>query len=361
MKGMFDHGGNVFGIARALGISPGDILDFSASINPLGSAPGVKEAVAAAFDRIVHYPDSDCIELQEALARYHGVASDTICVANGSTELIYLLPRLMAGKRALLIAPAFSEYAKALRMAGWESESFVLSGDGGFPLSTAALGMELAKGYDLLFLCNPGNPTGRLYSLAEVAEIIGLCASAGTFLVLDEAFMDFCEEESAKHLLTRGEGGVVLRSMTKFFAIPGLRLGYAIASPQVTARLAALREPWSVNALAQAAGVASLVATEYISATKEYVARERAALFEGLAGMPGLFPYPSAANYNLVELQNGLSARHLREGLLEKRILIRDCANFRGLDKRYFRVAVRTRAENGRLLAALGEILGKSA
>jgi threonine-phosphate decarboxylase len=358
MKETFDHGGTVFAVARHLGVSPDDILDFSASINPLGPPAGVRDAVTAAFDRLVHYPDSGAAELRDALGRRHGLLPGNICVANGSTELIYLVPRLVGGGRGLIVAPPFSEYAKSLSRAGWEIDYLDLSPADGFALSLATLDRRLADGYDLLFLANPGNPTGALTPRHDIAEVIHLCRRRGTFLVLDEAFIDFCEEESATDLVAQGEGAVVLRSMTKFYAIPGLRLGYAVGSEEVIVRLAALREPWSVNTLAQAAGLACLADGEYPDRTRSLVEAERERLSAGIAVLPGLAVYPSAANYLLVRIDAGPTARELAARLLAARVLIRDCSSFRGLSDRFFRVAVRGAGENGRLLEVLGEVFG---
>ncbi len=352
----FDHGGNVFAVARALGIPPEELLDFSASINPLGPAPGVREAVCAAFDRLVHYPDSGAVALTESLAHFHGVAADNVCVANGSTELIYLLPRLVPGKRALIIAPPFAEYARALALAGWEIDYFQLSPAHGFALDWGELETVLEKGYDLLFFCNPGNPTGKLIARGEVERVFELCYTAGTFLVVDEAFMDFCEEESCKDAIVKGERGIILRSMTKFYALPGLRLGYAIGAGKLIGRLQDLRGPWSVNSLAQAAGLASLADIGYREQTLQLVAAERDFLSAGLRAIAGLVPYPSAANYLLVEIRSGISAAELQERLMTEHILIRNCGNFVGLAERFFRVAVRGRQENERLLAVLGRV-----
>jgi threonine-phosphate decarboxylase len=356
MTTAFDHGGTVFAVARVLGIPPEEILDFSASINPLGPVPAVREAVAAAFDRLVHYPDSEATELKERLAEFHGLAPENITVANGSTELIYLAPRLVAGHRGLIVAPPFSEYGKSLSRNGWEYDYLNLSPANGFALDTEALAERLRFGYDLLFLCNPGNPTGRLYPRAEIEAACRLCDEFGTFLVLDEAFMDFCEGESAKGLVAGWNGGVVLRSMTKFFGLPGLRLGYAIGAPEVSGAIAALREPWSVNTPAQVAGIASLADGEYRRRTHAYVERERELLAAGLAVLPGLTVYPSSANYLLVEITTGPDAPELARRLLLQRILIRDCSSFVGLGSRFFRVAVRTTEENRRLLESLGQL-----
>ena len=351
----FDHGGTVFAVARQLGVAPEALLDFSASINPLGPPPGVREAVTAAFDRLVHYPDSDATELILALSRCHGLAPEQVCAANGSTELIYLLPRLVPGRRALVVAPPFSEYGRSLQRAGWETEYFPLSPEDGFALDVNDLADCLAAKYDMLLLGNPGNPTGRLYRREEIVPVLDLCRATGTFPVLDEAFMDFCEEESAKELVAGGEG-LVLRSMTKFYAIPGLRLGYAIGRQDVIARLAALREPWSVNTLAQVAGVAALADADYARYTREYVAAERQWFSATLSELPGIRVYPSSANYLLLE-SAGMSASEIGRRLLAERMLIRECCSFPGLNDRFFRVAVRARAENEKLRLGLAGVL----
>jgi len=348
-----EHGGNVFAMARSLGVPPGELLDFSASINPLGMAPGVATALTANLERLLHYPDKECAELKEALAAYHGMAPAQFAVANGSTELIHLVPRAFGGSRALIVAPAFAEYASALERCGWQIDYLVLEPGSSFALSLAALEMRLAGGYDLLFLCNPANPTGGLLPKDEVARVLELCLASGTFLVLDEAFIDFCEEESAKALIADSERALVLRSMTKFFAIPGLRLGYAIGAPATIAALAALQDPWSVNTAAQLAGIASLKDADYVERTRQYVAGERQRLAEALSQLPGLTVFPSRANYLLAKLENGLSAAKLRTRLLERGVLIRNCGNFVGLDGSYFRVAVRLAEENERLVEAV--------
>jgi len=357
MSSDFDHGGRVFAIARQLGVAPEDILDFSASINPLGLAPGVRSALTAALDRLGHYPDNGCSELREALAGHHGCDPGNVCVGNGSTELIYLLPRLAVARQALLVAPTFSEYEKALRREGWGCDYHLLQSSEGFPLSLPELRRDLVKGYGLMFLCNPGNPTGRLYGREEVGRLLDLCGEAGTLLVVDEAFMDFSEEDSVKHAVIASGRGVVLRSMTKFFAFPGLRLGYALAAPPVASELCRHRQPWSVNSLAQAAGVAALSDTGYAVHTRLYIESERAFLTDRLGALPGMKVYPAAANYLLVEMTDGLTASVLQERLLTERLLIRNCAVFLGLGNRFFRVAVRTREENERLLAALASAI----
>jgi threonine-phosphate decarboxylase len=357
MKPLFDHGGNLFAIARSMGVAPEQLLDFSASINPLGPAPGVKSTLSDAFDRLCHYPERTAQELREALARHHGLDPDRIIAANGSTELIYLVPRLVAGKRALIIAPPFSEYARGVERAGYRYDYFTLNPEDGFSLSLPRLAKELAKGYDLLYFCNPGNPTGALLPLDQCRELLELCQTRGTFLVLDEAFMDFCEEHSARLLAATRDRCLLLRSMTKFYAIPGLRLGYAIATPAVIQQLAQLQEPWSLNTAAQVAGIASLADQDYRDRSLAANVAERARLSAGLAQLPGLSPFPSAANFILVQLQGPVTAAELYRALLQERIIIRDCENFHGLGTSFFRVAVRSGKENEQLLEKLGGIL----
>jgi len=351
-----EHGGNIFSVARSRGIPPEGIVDFSASINPLGMAPGVRGALADCVDRLLHYPDKGAWELKESLAAYHGVEVSRLAVANGSTELIHLLPRVVGGRRGLIVAPAFAEYALALERSGWQIDYLTLKSGDGFALSLPALREKLAERYDMLFICNPGNPTGALIPKHDIAQVIDLCRESGTFLVLDEAFMDFCEEDSAKDLIGGLPRGVILRSMTKFFAIPGLRLGYAIAAAGVIDAIASAQDPWSVNTAAQVAGIASLADPAYREATRRFVAGERDFLCAGINRIPKLRLFPSRANYLLAEIRGEMGAAELRSRLLEKGILIRDCGNFQGLNGRFFRVAVRLREENERLLELLGGI-----
>jgi threonine-phosphate decarboxylase len=215
----------------------------------------------------------------------------------------------------------------------------------------------MARRYDLLFLCNPGNPTGRFYTLEEVGALQRLCRQYRTFLVIDEAFMDFYEEGSAKQLLSREETVLILRSMTKFYGFPGLRLGYAFGAAAVIEELESLCPPWSVGTLAQAAGMAALADLTHADGTRCLVAIERERLAAWLQEIGPLRVYPGTANYLLVEITARLTATELQRRLMERRILIRNCSNFIGLDERFFRVAVRSRKENDRLVAGIASSL----
>ncbi len=348
-----DHGGNIFDVAQQLGLAPSEIADFSASINPLGLSPMVKKAIVSALDSLVHYPDNGHRELKQALADHHGLSPANLVIANGSTELIYNLPATLHGRRALIISPSFSEYARALARHQWEWHHFTLSPENNFLPDLKLLEQALYRGYDALYLCNPSNPGGVLYPRQTIEQIHGLCIASGTVLVLDEAFMDFCEDASAKHIIVRRDNGIVLRSMTKFFGIPGLRLGYAVSGTDLAERLNETGVPWSVNTLAQAAGVAALKDSEHNRQTISHVRRERDFLVDSLSGFSHLKVYPSHTNFLLVEITNGMTSSELKNRLLQQRIMIRDCSSFEGLSPFFFRIAIRTTEENKRLLAAL--------
>lgn len=359
MKISSSHGGTIFSIARQLGVPTESILDFSASINPLGLAKGVRKAAEDAFDLLGHYPEAASPALCHALAEYHAITADNIAVANGSTELIHLLPRLFpkGSGRALIISPAFSEYANALGLAEWKFDYLTLSHKTGFALDFAQVATELAKGYDLFFFCNPGNPSGRIYSLEQIETLYRICKNNGCFFVLDEAFIDFAESNSAKHLLPLSDNGLILRSMTKFFGFPGMRVGYSIASPAIISRLKKFLPPWTVGAIPQAAACAALADAEHCRSTVAFIEKERRDLAKALSELPGFAVFESAANYLLIRLDTGLTAPELQERLLEKLIIIRDCSNFEGLDNRFFRVAVKGSTDNKKLLQALAEVL----
>jgi threonine-phosphate decarboxylase len=350
------HGGDVYHLARTLGVAISDLLDFSANINPLGFPPGLTGAVQEALREIVHYPDRRCRKLRTALAAYHHLTPEAILVGNGSTELIYLAARVLGPRRGLIVTPAFSEYAHALELAR-VPVAFLPTGEShNFTLQE----VPEVQGGDLIFLAHPASPSGAPLDPELFLAVAAAVEAAGAYLLLDEAFVDFVEEASLKLHLGRFSRLMILRSFTKFFGIPGMRLGFLLGAPELVARLAAAQEPWSVNTMAQAMGVACLADQDYMSRTRTLIQREREFLFDRLAALPGLSPFPSVVNYLLVKLTRpGITAAGLRQQMLAHRIVIRDAGNFRGLDERFFRIAVRGRNENERLLAALEQCLGR--
>jgi threonine-phosphate decarboxylase len=352
------HGGNVYAFARAHGVTPERVLDFSASINPLGWPPGARIAYRRASSRIVHYPEPYAETLTSALARYHGLDAAGVLVGNGSTQLIYVLARALAARRVLLVAPLFREHEAAFRLSGARVEHFFLRPPD-FPLSLERLETALTRSYDALVLTNPNSPTGALVPRAQMEELAQMCRRAHTRLAVDETFVDWVEEESIEQLAARSAHVIVLRSLTKFFALPGLRVGYLVAQPRLIKRLWAWLEPWSVNTVAQEVALACLQDRRFVQRSRAFMMRERAWLSEQLAVLNGLQPFPSQANFLLVRITDrGPSASVLVQILAKEHILIRACGDFPGLGKSFFRVAVRTRHENRRLLTALRTVLG---
>ncbi|MDP3181647.1 MAG: threonine-phosphate decarboxylase CobD [Desulfobaccales bacterium] len=348
------HGGDVYHLARTLGVEVKDLLDFSANINPLGFPPEILAAVYEALEEICHYPDRQCLDLKRELAAYHRLTPPEILVGNGSTELIYLIARALRPGKSLIVAPAFSEYEQALKTAQIPMDFYVTKEAHNFTLNEPLK----ARGADLIFLANPASPSGALLPPERLAPIVAALDAAGVYIVLDEAFIDFVEEASLKTYLGRFPHLLILRSFTKFFGIPGMRLGYLLAAPDLIARLGAVQEPWSVNTMAQAMGRACLAAVDFMAQTRDLVTQERQYLLKHLKALPGLTAFPGAVNYLLVKLtRTGWTAAKLQKDLLAHHIVIRDASNFRGLDERFCRMAVRTREENDRLLQALEQCL----
>ncbi len=355
----YSHGGNIAQAARKYGLSEKEIIDFSANINPLGPAPGVYQAVMEEFWRIKHYPDPGCGELPRLLAGHLGVDEKNLLLGNGGAELIYILPRALKIRRALVIAPTFSEYARAVEASGGRVRHVTLPLSG--EASPAGRAADHLPGTDAVFVCNPNNPTGRLFGPGDLLPLLDAAEKAGSHMVVDEAFMDFVpqrQHHSLMSMATRLPNLVVLYSLTKFFGIPGLRLGAAVASADVIGGLRRLKDPWSVNALARVAGEAALRDRDHMALTLKTVGEEREYLFSSLFSLPGLRPFPSEANFLLVDVSGtGLKSADLVEKMAGRGILVRNCANFYGLDDGYIRVAVRTRPENEFLIGALRSVL----
>jgi threonine-phosphate decarboxylase len=350
------HGGNVYEMAAQLGCSVESILDFSASINPLGPPDGLMGEFERLFHRTQHYPDIHNRALLDALVKHHRVAASRIVVGNGSTELIYWLPRVMGIQRAVAALPTFSEYQKAFELAGVEIHKVVGSSETGFQPTVGQLEEAFrVASPEAILVTHPGSPSGLLLSEGVVRWLLD-GARAGAFaLLVDEVFMDFCEEASLKPALDTCPNVTIIRSMTKFYGIPGLRLGYVLTSESLAERLHRFLPPWSVNTLAQVAGSYCLSQETYRERTLTLVKGERDFLQSEMGTIDGLTPLPGVANYLLVRLNERLpDAKVLVRDLLKTdRILVRDCSSFEGLGDRYFRVAVRLRRENERLLEGL--------
>jgi len=336
------HGGDLRAAVARWGDPPGGFLDFSANINPLGPPPGAVAAAQAALAGVAHYPEPFARTLRAALASRHGFSEATVLVGNGAAELLYLVLRRAAGGLVAVPQPGFAEYARAARAAG--ARELPVAHDRTDPPP------ELGSG-DWWVVCNPHNPTGHLFTPDQLLQMAGETQAT---LLVDEAFIDLTaagEEGSVLRAVAERPNLVVVRSLTKFYALPGLRVGYAVAPAGLVAGLDAARDPWSVSALAQAAALAALADADYAARTRTWVNRERAYLAAALAALPGYAVYPPAANFILVRAPE--PAHRIQERLGPQGILLRDCRSFAGLTEFHMRLAVRSRAENQRLVAAL--------
>jgi len=348
------HGGNIKKLAEAAGVAPEDLLDFSASINPLGPPEWLSGVVMANLREVEHYPDPEYSRLVEAVVARYGVEAGRVVVGNGSAEIIATLPRVLRASEALIPVPAYVDYARAAAEAGLAVGTLVLEEGNDFALDTGRLSSRLGGG-ELVFIGRPNNPTGSLCPREDLVALVS--AHPRSWFVVDEAFVEFTADPGL--LGVDLPNLVVLRSLTKMYAIPGLRLGIAVAPAGVAEALRRAMVPWSVNVLAQAVGVAALSDQQYVAATRAFVDRERGRLATRLARLPGLRVFPAAANYLLAKIEAGpADAADLAGYLLQRGSAIRVCDDFEGLDRRYFRIAVRTSAENDRLVGGMEGFFG---
>lgn len=354
------HGGNVYKVAREQRIPVDRIVDFSASINPLGFPTAGLRAIRTALKQIVHYPDPDCWQLRQELAQQCDVDPEMILVGNGSTELIHLLPRALGIKSALIVGPTFEEYANALTDAGSAFQYLHARREERFlpPVKDALRTFSATRSkFDAIFLCNPNNPTGQVMDRQAVRELAEAIERQQGWLIVDEAFIDYCPHQAVVSLLKEYPRLIVLRSLTKFYAMPGLRIGYLVGASQVVERLKDRQPPWSVNSLAQEVSLAVLQDQTYATKSRTFMKVERSRFMRGLRSLSGLRVYPSAANFVLIELPAATSAGAVTDRLASERLLVRDCSTLPGLTSQMIRLAIKTAKENRQLLAALGASL----
>ncbi len=350
------HGGNVLDMALAFGMDETSIVDFSANINPLGMPASLKRALNAQWSLAERYPDPLYRRLHARLAAQHGCPASWVLAGNGATELIYDLAFLLRGKTVLLLTPGFAEYRLALEGMDCRIREYPLAEQDDFRPDRRLLA-ALRPGIDCLFLCSPNNPTGQLIEPDLMQDIALRCRAMAITLVVDEAFMDFIADGvSMVDSLANFPNVFVLRSLTKFYAIPGLRLGYMVSSDgQAVARLRERRPPWTLNAFAALAGEVVLDDVGYQRDSWHWLRRQQAYLFTGLNALPALKVWRPAANYIFFRcLRPGLDLQAL---LLPRGLLIRSCANYPGLSADYYRVAIKGAADNRRLLDAMGSVL----
>jgi threonine-phosphate decarboxylase len=364
------HGGDVYEASRELRRNIDRLTDFSASINPLGPSPAVWRTIIQSRHLLRHYPDPECWTLRQALASRWRRLPEHIVVGNGSSELIHAIPRALGLRRLLVFGPTFSEYAKAMTRSGGQVTTILAEREQNYALPLdRALRLMKASGrrrtgshtIDAVVLCNPNSPTGQACEAGAMMQVARAAERHHLWLIVDVTFAEYYESGSILSQSSELTRVIVLRSLTKFYGLPGLRVGYAISQSKVCRQLRGQQPPWSVNAIAQVAAMAALKDDGHARRSRSFMVRERARFTSLLAELPGCMVFPSHANFILMELPAGWFARNVTAILRRDGLLVRDCSNVPGLHSGSMRVAVRTSRENDRLVKALSDLLSTSA
>ena len=341
------HGGDIYSKAYR--------LDFSTNINPFGMPESLKQAAIKGIHASIHYPDVQCRELINAIAKKEEIPSDWIICGNGAAELLFSLVSAKKPQKALLVSPGFAEYEQALKTVNCDIRYYELSKERGFLLGEEYL-ESLQQDLDIVFLCNPNNPTGLLIPTELLKKIVDICKEKQIFLVLDECFLEFVSDElmnPQKKLLKGMPNVFILKAFTKMYGMPGLRLGYGLCSDiPLLEQMHQMTQPWNVSVPAQFAGVAACKETDFVVKTRIYIAQEREYLSNELKRLKFIV-YDSQANYIFFE-----APKNLWDLCEKENILIRDCSNYRGLTKGYYRIAIKTRQENEELIRVLLKYYG---
>ncbi len=349
------HGGNIHDVAAKLGCEPADIIDMSSNLNPLGPPEGLVQFLKDRMDTIISLPEVNSKKITSLLAERYGIAHESVLAGNGTTQFIYNIPRALKTEKALVVGPSYADYSDACAMHKAECRMFITREEDGFRPDMEELKKAVAR-VDTVFICNPNNPTGYLWDNGALEM---LCRSfPETFFVIDESYLPFaCDSYSESAVSFRLPNVIVLNSMSKVFRIPGLRVGFLLAPVPLIYRFESLVLPWSVNALAQAAVGYLLenraLVDNFLRETRNFVKKERQVFVDALASEPCMTVYPGGTYFILARLTGSKKADDLYKGLLEHRILIRNCSNFEGLDHSFVRFSLKDRAAN---LALAGHI-----
>lgn len=338
----YEHGGQIY---DELG-KAGDWLDFSANINPLGLSEKILQTLTENLRGVVNYPDPNAAELKRAISRRYDVSEKNLVLLNGAAEFFYLYLNAMRPERVIIPVPSFSEYERAARAARCDVKFFIMNAAENFSLNVEKLRAEI-NSFDCVIIGRPNNPTGNLISIEKILELAQVAN-----VIVDESFIDFLDVESLRNFVS--EKISVVQSLTKIFAIPGLRLGFAVVEKNLARRLNLSKDVWNVNFLAQKAGVAALADENFLQQTRAWLEVERKFFIERLKNLRGVKVFPPTANFVLFRHEQ---AEKVLSELRREKILLRSCANFKGLDNTYLRSAIRSRKENLRLFNALEKIL----
>ncbi|MGI6094901.1 MAG: threonine-phosphate decarboxylase CobD [Lachnospiraceae bacterium] len=356
------HGSDLEKIEKIYGIKKEDIVSFSANVNPLGISYKLKNTLCEKLDVISGYPDRDYTKLRQAIAAYSGAQFDNILVGNGSTELISLFIQTNHPKKALILGPTYSEYEREISLGGGTTHYYPLKEENDFHMDVEDFCSQLNDSYDLIVLCNPNNPTSSALTRSQIRHILDVCMQHGIFLMIDETYVEFAPEGMPIDVipLTNDYNNlIVLRGISKFFAAPGLRLGYAVTGNQDLLKfINTKKNPWTINSLAEVAGQIMFTDTEYIQKTRELISTQRTHIYQELCTWDSVKVYEPTANFMLVKiLKSDITADTVFDHCIKKGMMVRNCSTFPFLDSRYFRFCIMKPEDNDRLLAALREIL----
>lgn len=354
------HGSDLEKIEQVYGIKKEEITSFSANVNPLGVSPLLRETLSAHIDAITTYPDREYTSLRRCIATYAGCDPGQVLVGNGSTELISLFIQLEHPKKALILGPTYSEYEREISLGGGTCLYYPLKEALDFHLDVTDFTGHLNESIDLLVICNPNNPTSTAISRQDMRRILDVCKQHDIFVMVDETYVEFapCQEEiSAVPLTGYYNNIIILRGTSKFFAAPGLRLGYAITGNQdLIKAINSRKNPWTINSLAVVAGEIMFTDQDYIQKTRALIFSQRRQMQETLSQDPRYKVYPPTANFMLVKLlDDSLTAELLFERAIRQKMMIRDCSTFPFLDHKFIRFCVMSPQMNEQLLACLME------
>lgn len=356
------HGSDLEKIEAVYGIKKEEITSFSANVNPLGISFSLRETLASHIDAITSYPDREYASLRRAIASYLSSDPEYILTGNGSTELISILIQLKKPKKALILGPTYSEYEREVSLGGGRSFYFSLKEKDCFQLNLPALFQELQKDIDFLIICNPNNPTSTAILRKEMRQILDVCKERGIFVMVDETYVEFAENSSditSVPLTTHYNNIIILRGVSKFFAAPGLRLGYAVCgNADLVKEINQKKNPWTINSLAVIAGEIMFSDEVYREKTLQLISSERTRICQELSKLPEYKVFPPTANFVLVRIEKeGLTSEKLFDLAIRQKLMIRDCSTFPFLDNRYIRFCFMTPEKNDALL----EVLKKAA
>lgn len=361
-KLMHQHGGDLYAIEKKYHIPKQEIWDFSGNINPLGFPPNVKKALAENLDIVSTYPDKNYTALKNSISNYTGANPNYITVGNGSTELISTFIKTVHAKKTLILGPAYSEYEREAQLCGSEFSYFALEEKNKFFVDTEKLLQALTPEIGLLIICNPNNPTGTAITQKQMELLLSQCKKNHTYVMVDETYIEFSDnldEICSIPLVESYDNLFVIRGISKFFAAPGIRLGYAICSNKTfLSVLKKVQNPWSVNILASFAGEQLFQETEFIKETKQLITTERKKALQEFSVWKNIEAFPSSSNFILLKLlTNKISSSEIFERLIVKKLLIRDASSFTFLDESYLRFCILKPEQNAALLKELKYII----